>query len=83
MLKGFKKKNDLSEYPFAPLAPKVKCIKCGKPISWGDFAYDQNTCWKCFEAQVYRIARNTETIEENKIVMHLLKSMEEIIRRKL
>jgi len=55
-----------------------KCIKCGKPLKLGEFAYDQNTCWKCFENQVHRIARNTETIEEANIVIHLLALAKEI-----
>jgi len=54
-----------------------KCIKCGNPIKLGNFAYDQNMCWKCFEEQVCRIARNTETMEEASIVMYLLKLAKE------
>lgn len=81
MFKGLKK--DQPEFTTITLEPRVKCIKCGKPIRWGDFAYDQNMCWKCFETEVVRIAKTAETIEDTKIVLYLLKSMEEIFKRNL
>lgn len=28
---------------------KKKCIKCGKELTLGAFAHNQDTCWDCFK----------------------------------
>ena len=34
---------------------KPKCIKCGTELTWGGFAYEQNTCFDCFKKEVLLI----------------------------
>lgn len=29
-----------------------KCVSCGGDLIWGDFAYNQNTCWECFKKEI-------------------------------
>lgn len=51
-----------------------KCKTCDSSLKLGDFAYNQNTCWKCFEEQVaYIISRLTNSYDKQ-IVTHLLDS---------
>ena len=30
-----------------------KCISCGKPLIWGGFAHNQDTCWECITKEMY------------------------------
>ncbi len=48
------------------------CRVCGAKLEWGKFAYNQNTCWDCFEQRVRVIADQATTSEERSIILHLL-----------
>ena len=53
-----------------------KCTVCGSKIFWGQFAYEQNICWKCFKNRVMQISKNTESVEDMNIILHLLRVTE-------
>lgn len=59
------------------------CMGCGTHFRWGEFAYNQELCWDCFEKRVERIAKNIHSPEDAEIVRHLLIIAKEIFRRNI
>ena len=37
-----------------------QCVKCGKPLAWGEFAYNQEVCIDCFKQEVATIQDNID-----------------------
>jgi hypothetical protein len=59
------------------------CTKCGEPLKLGEFAYNQEICWDCFEKRVMEIIDLPELYTEDKeIIKHLLATTKEIHRRR-
>ena len=54
------------------------CTGCGTIFRWGEFAYNQELCWNCFEEKVILIASRTQTIGDKAIVRHLLAIAKEV-----
>ena len=48
------------------------CIVCKETLKIGQFAYNQEICWNCFEKKVISISQMVETVEDSAIVIHLL-----------
>lgn len=48
------------------------CRVCGGKLEWGKFAYNQDTCWDCFEQRVRAIADQATTSEERSVILYLL-----------
>lgn len=46
-----------------------KCIKCGRNLKWGEFAYNQEMCWECFDDEVNRIIDNISLCERHGLLM--------------
>lgn len=61
-----------------------KCKTCDNDLTLGDFAYNQNTCWNCFEEQVNYISSKLTNEYDKQIITHLLDSTRILhgIRRK-
>lgn len=54
-----------------------KCIHCDATLTWGMFAYNQNTCWVCFAEQFRKIA-DQHTGTERDILVHVIKAYGEV-----
>lgn len=48
------------------------CIVCKETLKIGQFAYNQEICWDCFEKKVISISEMVETVEDSGIVLHML-----------
>jgi uncharacterized protein with NRDE domain len=59
-----------------------KCIVCGEPLKLGEFAYNQEQCWPCFEQKVKSIAKEASTNKNAEIILHLLAIAKEAHRIK-
>ena len=54
-----------------------RCIKCGNNLYLGKFAYNQEMCWECFEAEVIWIAVSARNNSHRDIIIHMLNVMRE------
>lgn len=68
------------------------CICCGKKIGFGEFAYNQDTCWDCFKNEVQAMHDNmgwypswlwTRRKAHQEILNHLLACLAETMGEKL
>lgn len=57
------------------------CIVCKETLKIGQFAYNQEICWNCFEKKVISISQMVETAEDSAIVIHLLNVHKEVQER--
>ena len=48
-----------------------KCKICGKPLVWGKFAHNQDTCWDCFEMKLDAISNQLKDRSDKEIVAWL------------
>ena len=65
-----------------PDVKRPKCIVCGKDLKLGEFAFNQDMCWECFEERVMKIAGKAQSATEADIILHLLNIAKEAYRRK-
>ena len=54
------------------------CIVCKETLKIGQFAYNQEICWNCFEQKVISISQMVESAEDSAIVIHLLNVYKEV-----
>lgn len=57
------------------------CIVCKETLKIGQFAYNQEICWNCFEQKVISISQMVESAEDSAIVIHLLNVQREVQER--
>ena len=55
-----------------------KCKVCGEALKWGEFAYMQHTCWKCFKLEIEKILIQLQSQEQQAIVAHMMDCMAEM-----
>lgn len=58
------------------------CVKCEKKIPWGNFAYNQEMCLKCFQGFVADISEELDD-EKADAVRHLYNCLMETFGYKL
>lgn len=56
---------------------KKKCIKCGKELTLGAFAHNQDTCWDCFKDIILNILAKLDG-EEREAIVFIVKALAEI-----
>ena len=56
---------------------KKKCIKCGKELTLGAFAHNQDTCWDCFKDITLNILAKLDG-EEREVIVFTVKALAEI-----
>ncbi len=55
---------------------KKKCIKCGKELTLGAFAHNQDTCWDCFKDIILNILVSAKLNgEEREAIVSMAKTM--------
>lgn len=51
--------------------PTQECASCNKEMRMERVIYE-GMCWECFKKEVIAITKNTESIEDSALILHLL-----------
>ena len=49
-----------------------KCIVCGEPLQFGQFAYNQNMCWNCFQRKVSSIVKEFNEQSDQDLIKYMM-----------
>lgn len=80
---NWKKKEYNDQFATSKYSEKLgyNCIECGETLKWGEFAYNQEMCWDCFESEVRNIIAFA-TVRDAKLIAYLLATTKEIHHRR-